>query len=85
MTTPLSAEGLEACWVFGSAAIAVMEVRDRVRHRGCQSALVADAYAELLDAHDALRRRFADGTVEGITEMALSVLVLAERARMLLS
>lgn len=85
VTTPMRAQGLEACWTYGSAALAVMELRRDMPDAGRMSVPLMAAYADVVEAHETLRERFADGAVEGIAELALTVLVLAERTRMLLA
>ncbi|MGA2521202.1 MAG: hypothetical protein ABSG81_10335 [Acidimicrobiales bacterium] len=76
MHRPMTFSGLEACLAFGAASLAVMEAQRRAQASGRGR---DDAHlGELLCAHDALRTLFADGG-EGVPELALSVMVLAER------
>jgi len=81
----MSAEGLEACLAFGAASRAVMEVTDDLARTGVEEGPVAVSYEELLRAHDELQTLFAGGVSVGVPELALSVMVLAERTAMLLA
>ncbi len=82
--TRITHEGIEACVAYGTAAIAVMEVRKSLQLAGVIDGPVLAAFDELTRAHDDLRRLFDAGDCSTVPGMALSVLVLADRVAMLL-
>ena len=84
MPQPLTSQGLEACLAFGAASLAVMEASDDLSRTGVSDGPASASYDELILAHDQLRRLFAGGAVDGVPELALSVMVLAERTISLL-
>ena len=80
----ISGKGLEACLVFGEASVAVLRLTEDLARAGITSGPVAVSHEELLAAHDELRDLFGSGMTEGVAELALTVLVLAERTALLL-
>jgi hypothetical protein len=84
MGARITSEGVEACVAFGTAAIAVMEVKESIAHSGMLEGPACAACEELLRAHDDLRRLFDHGDASAVPGLALSVIVLAERVAMLL-
>ncbi|HUY22654.1 MAG TPA: hypothetical protein VMV22_09965 [Acidimicrobiales bacterium] len=83
MAGELEVGGLDACLAYGEAALAVMGVQEAKTRSGATTGPVAVAFDELLLAHDQLRELFAGGATSAVGELALSVLVLAERTRIL--
>ncbi len=73
---PVSGAGIEACMAFGAASLSVMEAERATRAGSCGRD--GGALDELLLTHDRLRVLFATGG-DGVPELALSVMVLAER------
>ena len=80
----ISGKGLEACLIFGEASLAVHRMTEDLGLAGISSGPVAASHEELLRAHDELRGLFGTGGTDGVAELALTVLVLAERTAMLL-
>jgi len=76
MASPITDAGFEACMAFGAASLAVMDARARAADGGGAD---ADALQEVCQAHDKLRELFALGATDGVAELALSVMVMAER------
>jgi len=80
----ISPQAVEACVAFGSASLAVMAAREQFARRGAAGGPAEESYQDLVLAHEELRRLFATGTSEGVPELALTVMVLADRATSLL-
>ena len=80
----ISGKGVEVCLAFGEASLAVHRVTEDLAVAGVSSGPVAASHEELLAAHDELRILFGAGETEGVAELALTVLVLAERTTLLL-
>ena len=85
MSNTLTPQGLESCLAFGAASLAVMEAAEELERAGAHEGPAAASYRELATSHDRLRRLFADGATDGLPELALSVMVLAERTVSLLA
>ena len=84
MGARITAEGVEACVAYGTAAIAVMETRELLVQAGVIDGPAFATFEELVRAHDDLRRLFDEGDCSAVPGLALSVIVLAERVAMLL-
>ena len=84
MGARITAVGLEACVAYGTAAVAVMGVKESLAQAGILDGPACAAGEELIRAHDDLRRLFNDGDASAVPGLALSVIVLAERVAMLL-
>ena len=76
VASPITDAGFEACMAFGAASLAVMDARARAAEG---AGLDDAALRELCLAHERLRDLFAVGATDGVAELALSVMVLAER------
>jgi len=83
MAGRLTVEGVDACLAYGEAALAVMGVQEAVVRSGATAGPVVAAFDQLRLAHGQLRELFAGGATRAVGELALSVLVLAERTRIL--
>ncbi|HVA06556.1 MAG TPA: hypothetical protein VNG12_07455 [Acidimicrobiales bacterium] len=84
MGTRITAEGVEACLAYGTAAIAVMEAKESIAQSRILDGPAFAAGEELVRVHDDLRRLFDAGDCSAVPGLALSVIVLAERVAMLL-
>ena len=76
--TRITTDQLEAFLAFGSASIAVIEVKELARRRP-RADTAEDLLIELRLAHEQLRALFADGLDDAVCVLARDVMELASR------